>query len=86
MTFGCIVAEYREKESCCLLHDNAPAHRSTLITDFFTKNVILTINHSPYSPYLAPYNFHLFGKLYLVMKGKRYVDTLRHSKVDNRHP
>ena len=37
--------EYRKKESWCLLHDNASAHRSMLITDFFTKNGILMINH-----------------------------------------
>ena len=29
--------EYRKKECWRLLHDNAPAHRSTLITDFSTK-------------------------------------------------
>ena len=56
--------EYRKKGSWCLLHDNAPAHRSTLITDFFTKNGILTINHSPYLPYLAPCDFYSFGKLH----------------------
>lgn len=60
--------EYRERESWRLLHDNAPTHRSTLITDFLTKNGILTINHSPYSPDLAPCDFFLFGKLHLLMK------------------
>lgn len=46
--------EYREEGSWRLLHDNAPSHRSTLVTDFLTKKRILTINHSPYSPDLAP--------------------------------
>ena len=27
--------EYRERGSWRLLHDNAPSHRSTLVTDFF---------------------------------------------------
>ncbi|EGI70371.1 Histone-lysine N-methyltransferase SETMAR, partial [Acromyrmex echinatior] len=58
-----------------LLHDNAPSHRSTLVTDFLTKNHILTINHSPYSPDMAPCDFYLFGKMHLFMKGKRYVDV-----------
>ncbi|EGI61741.1 FLJ37770-like protein [Acromyrmex echinatior] len=58
-----------------LLHDNAPSHRSTLVTDFLTKNHILTINHSPYSPDMAPCDFYLFGKMHLSMKGKRYVDV-----------
>ena len=44
-----------------------------LITDFSTKNSILTVHHSPYSPNLAPCDFYSFGKLHLVMKGKRYV-------------
>lgn len=67
--------EYREPGSWRLLHDNAPAHRSTLITDFITKNHILTINHSPYSPDMAPCDFFLFGRLHLPMKGKRYADV-----------
>ena len=66
--------QYRENGSWRLLHDNAPAHRSTFITDFFNKNHILTVNHSPYSPDLAPCDFYLFGKLHLAMKGKRYAD------------
>ena len=44
-----------------MLYDNVPAYRSTLITDFFTKNGILAINYSPYRPDLA-------------MKGKRYAE------------
>lgn len=67
--------EYREEGSWRLLHDNAPSHRSTLVTDYLTKNRILTINHSPYSPDLAPCDFYLFGKMHLPMKGKRYVDV-----------
>ena len=37
--------EYREEGSWRLLHDNAPSHRSTLTTDYLTKNRIVTINH-----------------------------------------
>ncbi|KAG5318562.1 MOS1T transposase, partial [Pseudoatta argentina] len=66
--------EYREEGSWRLLHDNAPSHRSTLITDFLSKNRILLVNHSPYSPDLAPCDFYLFGKLHLPMKGMRYAD------------
>ena len=67
--------EYRESGSWRLLHENAPSHRSTLVTDFFIKNHILTLNHSPYSSDLAPCDFYLFGKLHLAMKGKRYKDV-----------
>ncbi|XP_049305487.1 protein GVQW3-like [Bactrocera dorsalis] len=41
--------------------------------DYLTKNHILTINHSPYSPDMAPCDFFLFGKMHLLMKGKRYA-------------
>ena len=48
---------------------------STLTTDYLTKNRIVTINHSPYSPDLAFCDFYLFGKLHLAMKGKCYADV-----------
>ena len=67
--------EYRESGSWRLLHDNAPSHRSTLVTDCFINNHILTLNHSPYSSDLALCDFYLFGKLHLAMKGKRYKDV-----------
>ena len=67
--------EYREEGSWRLLHDNAPSHHSTLTTGYLTKNRIVSINHSPYSPDMAPCGFYLFGKLHLAMKGKRYADV-----------
>ena len=70
-----IQPEYREGGSWSLLHGNAPSHRSTLVTDFLTRNRILTINHSPYSPDMAPCDFYLFGKLHLSMKGKRFASV-----------
>lgn len=33
--------EYRAEGSWCLLHDDAPSHRLTLVSDLFTKNRIL---------------------------------------------
>ena len=48
-----------------------------------TKSRIVTINHSPYSPDIAPCDFYLFGKLHLAMKGKRYagVDAIQKSST-----
>ena len=48
---------------------------STFKTGYLTKNRIVTINHSPYSPDMAPCDFYLFAKLHLAMKGKRYADV-----------
>ena len=39
------------------------------------KNRIVTINHSPYSSDMAPWDFYLSGKLHSAMKGKRYADV-----------
>ena len=49
------------------MHENAPSHRSTLTTAKKNRNF--------YSPDMAPCDFYLFGKLHLVMKGKRYADV-----------
>jgi len=42
-----------------LLNNNAPAHRSVLVTDFRAKNNVITLEH-PHSPNLAPAEFNLF--------------------------
>ena len=42
--------------------DNAPVHKSILVTDYLTKMDIKTIPQPPYSPDLAPCNFWLFPK------------------------
>ena len=77
--------EYREEGIWRLLHDNAASHRSTLATDYLNKNRIVTINHSSYSPDMAPSDFYLFGKLHLAMKGKRYADVDAIAKAFGRH-
>jgi histone-lysine N-methyltransferase SETMAR len=49
-----------ESQSCCLLHNNAPAHQSVLVKDFLAKNNMTTLKHPPYSPDLAPADFTCF--------------------------
>ena len=60
-------------------HTLKPHEQDLRIFDYLTKNRIVTINHSPYSPDMAPCDFYLFGKLHLAMKGKRYagVDAIQ---------
>ena len=48
--------------------DNAPVHKSILVTDYFTKMGIKTFPHRPYSPNLTPCDFWSFPKL----RGCRY--------------
>lgn len=42
------------------------------VRDFLTKNDIPTLPHPPYSPDLAPCDFHLFPQLKSYLKGNRY--------------
>jgi histone-lysine N-methyltransferase SETMAR len=62
-------------DSWFVLHDNAPAHRSVLVKDFFTKNSVTTLEHPPYSPALAPAAIYLFSRKKSALKGRRFCDT-----------
>ena len=55
--------------------DNAPVHKSIIVTDYLTKMGIKTIPHPPYNPDLASCDFLLFPKL----RGCRY-DTIEEMK------
>ena len=52
--------------------DNAPVHKSILVTDYLTQMGIKTVPHPPYSPDLAPCDFRLFPKLKENLRGNRY--------------
>jgi len=45
------------------LHDNAPAHRALATQKKLTYLVFQCLDHPPYSPYLAPSDYHLFPGL-----------------------
>ena len=55
-----------------LLHDNAPAHTSTIVTAFLKKEKVTVLPHPPYSPDLAPCDFFLFPKLKAFLAGRKY--------------
>ena len=46
-----------------LLHDNAPAHTSSVVIDYLETKKVTVLPHPPYSPDLAPADFFLFPKL-----------------------
>ena len=57
----------------CLLHDNAPAHTSAIVTAFLKKEKVTVLPHPPpYSPDLAPCDFFLFPKLKAFLAGRKY--------------
>lgn len=58
----------------CLLQDNAPVHISHIAQMEALSCGYDILPHPPYSPDLAPSNFHLFPPLKSFMKGKRFED------------
>jgi transposase len=55
-----------------LHHDNASAHTSLKTPEFATDNNLTIVPHPPYSPDLAPYDFALFPKLKMKLKGRHF--------------
>ena len=55
-----------------LHHDNAPAHASSLMHSFLAKHQIIQVMQHLFSLDLVPYDFWLFPKLKLPLKGKRF--------------
>jgi transposase len=49
--------------------DNAPCHTSLLVQQFLSNKNIMVCPHPPYSPDLAMYDFWLFPKIKMTMKG-----------------
>ena len=60
------------KASCWIFHhDNAPAHSSMLVREFWAKNS--TVIMSQYSTDLASDDFFVFPKLKIAIKAKRFA-------------
>ena len=55
-----------------LLHDNAPAHKARIVTDFLESEKVNVLPNSPFSPDLAICNYFLLPKLKFYLSGKRY--------------
>ena len=53
-------------------HDNAPPHTSAKTRETIDSMGWTTLPHPPYSPDLAPSDYHLFGPMNLHMKGMRH--------------
>ena len=55
-----------------LLHDNAPAHKSTTVQEYLKESGLDVLDHPPYSPDLSPCDFLLFPKLKEMLAGHRF--------------
>ena len=47
----------------CFLHDNAPAHKASILTEFLESEKMNVLPYPPFSPELAPRDYSLFPKL-----------------------
>jgi histone-lysine N-methyltransferase SETMAR len=56
-----------------LLHDSATPHTAGKTRETIEKIGWEILEHPPHSPYLAPSDFHLFGKLKEHPSGKRFA-------------
>ena len=56
----------------CLLHDNARPHSTHITTALLGKFKWYILDHPPYSPDLAPCDFHLFLHLKKHLAGKKF--------------
>ncbi|CAK9833213.1 Histone-lysine N-methyltransferase SETMAR [Anthophora retusa] len=60
------------KKKIIFHQDNAPAHRGVLAMAKLKELHYELLEHPPYSPDLAPSDFHLFPNLKKFLRGKRF--------------
>ena len=56
-----------------LFHDNAPAHKSKIVTEFLRSERVTALPHPQYSPDLAPCDFFLFPRVEKHLAEKIYT-------------
>lgn len=64
----------RLTKGVCLLHDNARPHVARFMTDLLKDFGWDIVTHPPYSPDLAPSDYHLFTHLKDHLSGQRMDD------------
>jgi histone-lysine N-methyltransferase SETMAR len=57
------------------LHDNAPIHTSHMTNASLNTLPLILLPHPPYSPDLAPSDFHLFRHLKKALRGEHFPDA-----------
>lgn len=55
-----------------LLHDNAPAHKARIVTEYLQQEKVTVLPHPPYSPDLAPCDYFLFPRLKKMLAGRKF--------------
>ena len=65
----------KNKQRFILHMDNSPVHRSKIVQEFIKSHGMIMPPHLPYSPYLSPCDFYLFGLLKNQLIGKTFVSV-----------
>jgi histone-lysine N-methyltransferase SETMAR len=68
------VRPHLDMSKVLLQHDNARPHTSLKTREAITSLGWTTLVHPPYSPDLAPSDYHLFGPLKEGLRGKHYAN------------
>jgi hypothetical protein len=66
-----------------MLHDNARPHTATAKQNLIAKFSWEQFNHSPYSPELAPSDFHVFLHLKTFLGGRWFHDDNEVKETNN---
>ena len=68
----CLNADQKVTKSVLFLHDNAPAHRAFATQKKLAYLGFQCLDHPPYSPDLAPSDYHLFPGLKKTIEGRHF--------------
>jgi histone-lysine N-methyltransferase SETMAR len=68
------VRPHKQMADILLQHDNLRPHVSLRTTKAINKFGWTVLSHPPYSPDLAPSDYHLFGKLKDSLRGSKFED------------
>jgi histone-lysine N-methyltransferase SETMAR len=68
------VRPHKDATKVLLHHDNARPHTSLHTLEAITKLQWTVLPHPPYSPDLAPSDYHLFSPLKDAIRGKKFED------------
>lgn len=74
-----------KKKKIIFHQDNAPAHKGALAMGKLQDLRYDLLGHTPYSPGLAPSNFHLFPNLKNFVSGKHFASNEEVEKVVNEY-
>jgi len=64
-----------------LLHDNARPHTARLTVEFVDNLGLDLLSHPLYSPDLAPSDYHLFGPMKKMLRGRRFTSDIEAQNV-----